>query len=42
MGEARAEFVDYLNTVQMEIAYEHVYYRQGSPLASFVSSATAS
>lgn len=40
MGEAPAEFVDYLNTVQMEIAYEHVYYRQGSPLASFVSSAT--
>lgn len=41
MGEASAEFVDYLNTVQMEIAYEHVYYRQGSLLASFVSSATA-
>jgi Protein of unknown function (DUF4238) len=40
MGEASAEFVNYLNTVQMEIAYEHVYYRQGSPLASFVSSAT--
>lgn len=42
MGEAPAKFVDYLNTVQMKIAYEHVYYRQGSPLASFASSATAS
>ncbi|MBB5856362.1 hypothetical protein HDA45_006449 [Amycolatopsis umgeniensis] len=41
MGEVPAKFVDYLNMVQMEIAYEHVYYRQGSPLASFVSSAAA-
>ncbi|MGW5744991.1 DUF4238 domain-containing protein [Amycolatopsis sp. NPDC003861] len=41
MGEAPAVFVDYLNTVQMEIAYEHVYYRQGSLLASWVASAVA-
>lgn len=41
MDEVTAEFVDYLNTVQMKIAYEHVYYRRGSPLASFVSSTAA-
>lgn len=42
MGEASVDFVDYLNAVQMEIAYEHVYYRQGSSLASFVASIAAS
>lgn len=41
MGEAAADLVDYLNTVQMEIAYEHVYYQQGSLLGPFVASAAA-
>lgn len=42
IGEASAKFVNYLNRVQLEIAHEHVYYRQGSPLARFVASASAS